>query len=66
MTREELIEKLLSNYNERNKDDEVVIVITEPHVGPLPMVSVAMVQFGIDWEKGRILLYPQQNLERIK
>lgn len=46
------------------EDPEVVIGIKMPYttVGALPTVKVKTVQMGFDWDSGKFMLYPEEDL----
>jgi hypothetical protein len=48
------------------EDEEVVVILSEPSMGPVAMVSVASASYGLDWEKGKLLLRPNAKLVRLK
>ena len=61
----ELIEQL-SRYVRDGEDQEVVIPVTDQgSLGPASAVPVTSVAGGIDWDKGRVFLRPQQSLSRL-
>lgn len=45
-------------------DQDVVIAITLPYstVGAMPTVPVRLVANGFDWENGKFILYPEEQL----
>lgn len=45
-------------------DDEVVVRLSEPSVGPIAMDDVVTVYTGFDWEKGKVVLATNSNLVR--
>jgi hypothetical protein len=46
------------------EDHEVVIAVKLPYatVGAIPMVAVKSVNKGFDWENGKFILTPEENL----
>lgn len=49
---------------QRHLDDEVVVLLSEPSMGPRAMTGVRYATSGSDWEKGRLLLSPTDYLVR--
>lgn len=47
-----------------HKDDEVMVEISEPAIGPLPCVPVKHFVPGMDWDHGRTLIVPEVELMR--
>ena len=47
-------------------DGEVVIKLSDPSIGPMAMCSIKSVGQGIDWEKGKIIIWPKTNLVSLK
>lgn len=62
----DLIEKLLciKSENPNSLDLEVVVKITLPYTttGPTPTVQLNSLQVGFDWDNGKLLLSPSENI----
>lgn len=54
----------LSMQSKYAGDSEVVVKVELPYVtvGAMPMVPVKSAQNGFDWESGRFILTPEENL----
>lgn len=50
------------NYSDRHDEDELMIRLQMPSVGPVSMTEVASVSFGFDWESGKTIIYPEKIL----
>ena len=61
----EIIDRL-SNLEKRWGDLEVRIITNEPSVGWSSSVGIDGIYAGIDWDKGKIFIYPAKELEAIK
>jgi hypothetical protein len=48
------------------QDPEVMVVIKMPYatVGSHPMVKVKSVSNGFDWEAGKFMIWPEENLQQ--
>lgn len=48
----------------RNDDSEVVVKIKLPYttVGGMPTVKIKSAQMGFDWDKGKFVLWPEEDL----
>jgi hypothetical protein len=59
------LKDLIDGYVQFIEDDpDVVIAITLPYstVGATPTVPVKLVSNGFDWDKGKFILTPEENL----
>lgn len=67
MTVEQLIERLLVNY-EHHKNDEIVVRVEEPGtMGGTPCIGIKdTLYFGFDWDHGRVFLLPKEELKTVK
>ncbi len=45
-----------TNVNNRHHDDEIVIKITKPSVGPSACEPIVSAHFGIDWDARKVIL----------
>jgi hypothetical protein len=56
--------ELLGNRLRGEQDADIKIAIKLPYatVGPIPMVGVKSTHMGIDWERGKFILYPEEDL----
>ena len=61
MTVAEMI-KMLKRYDEKI---EVEIRVHNPSVGPSRGTQVKTIQSGIDWDKGRVFIYPDKHLVEV-
>ena len=58
------LKKIIDNYLCVAKDDfEVVIRIHENWVGPTPSTGIKRIDCGFDWDKGKLLIMPDQDLK---
>jgi ERCC4-related helicase len=47
----------------RNMSDEVVIEVKVPSsIGATPTANICNVKFGFDWDKGKVILEPEEPL----
>lgn len=49
---------------ERIMDDDVVIELSEPSIGPIAMVEVKSAFQGFDWESGKFIIHPSEPVVR--
>ena len=58
------VSELKQKLEHANDDDSVMIAIKLPFVtvGPIPTTSVKYAFTGFDWEKGKFILTPEENL----
>lgn len=61
MTAGEMI-KALKRYDENT---EIEIRVHNPSVGPCRGTKVKSVGMGIDWDKGRLFIYPEKRLVEV-
>lgn len=54
--------KTMLNHSDRHDDDDLMIKTDSPSVGPVSMHPVKSTVFGFDWEKGKVILYPEGRL----
>jgi len=45
-----------------NDDDEVVIKVDKPSIGPLATVPVKSIGGGIDWDNGKAIIWPASTI----
>jgi hypothetical protein len=57
MKASELIEIL-----KRHPDDEIVLLLDSPSIGPRASIPIASACSGFDWEKGQLLLSPETSV----
>ena len=61
MTVGEMI-KALKRYDENT---EIEIRVHNPSVGPCRGTRVKSIGMGIDWDKGRLFIYPEKHLVEV-
>ena len=44
-------------------NSEVVVKINNKGIGPMNVVRISYASLGIDWDRGKYILYPEINLE---
>jgi hypothetical protein len=54
--------KHLEKFCKNSDDLQLVVKTNDPCIGPSSAVNVKAISCGIDWDKGRILIYPEKNL----
>lgn len=63
MMRLDTLRALLARSAGQDEDDRVMVCVFNPgSVGPTPAVHVSRVQAGFDWDRGRLLIYPDTPL----
>ncbi|MFL3524547.1 hypothetical protein [Escherichia coli] len=59
----ELVNRILSNNHSHRRDMDVTIVVYSPgSIGSTPSVEVQSIHAGIDWDSGKVLIFPAQPL----
>jgi hypothetical protein len=68
MTAQEIINKLtrLIEINKNFADQDVELVVQKNVYGGTPTVGISTVQTGIDFDHGKILMYPQKKVTEIE
>ena len=63
---EELLQSLqeIINRDPETKDKEVEIILSESAIGPSAVTGIQLCYQGFDWNSGKILLCPKENLIR--
>ncbi|MFY0496501.1 hypothetical protein ACOMFJ_24615 [Escherichia coli] len=59
----ELVNRILSNNHSHRRDMDVTIVVHSPgSIGSTPSVEVQSIHAGFDWDSGKVLILPSQQL----
>lgn len=59
----ELVNRILSNNHSHRRDMDVTIVVHSPgSIGSTPSVEVQSIHAGFDWDSGKVLIFPSQQL----
>ncbi|HHR3626099.1 TPA: hypothetical protein ACS5S7_003872 [Escherichia coli] len=59
----ELVNRILSNNHSHRRDMDVTIVVYSPgSIGSTPSVEVQSIHAGLDWDSGKVLIFPAQPL----
>jgi len=58
------LKQLIDLYDDFNENPEVVIKIKLPYstVGAMPTVKVRSVHMGFDWDAGKLIFYPEEEV----
>ena len=58
------LKQYIDLYDDFREDPEVVIKIKLPYstVGAMPTVKVRSVHMGFDWDAGKLIIYPEEEL----
>ena len=58
------VSELKQKLEHANDNDSVMVAVKLPYatVGPIPTISVKYAFTGFDWEKGKFILTPEENL----
>jgi hypothetical protein len=63
------LKEILNRPIYENREDEEyrvgIAVATAGSVGGTPVVGVKSVQYGFDWDSGKLIIYPEQDLREI-
>jgi hypothetical protein len=54
--------KAVLNYTDRHDEDDLMIHLAEPSIGPIAMSGVKSAGFGFDWESGKLIINPEKRL----
>lgn len=46
-------------------ENDIYISIKANTVGPTPAVELYLAHFGYDWDRGRFLLWPKEDLKKV-
>jgi len=58
--------QLRRNYPTPEGVNVVVVVKTAGTVGGTPCVNIKNMQFGFDWDKGKLMIFPEKDLRTIE
>jgi hypothetical protein len=50
------------NYSTDHDDDDLMIRLQMPSIGPVAMSAISGSYFGFDWEHGKVILQPERRL----
>lgn len=58
------LKQLIDLYDDFHENPEVVIKIKLPYstVGAMPTVKVRSVHMGFDWDAGKLIIYPEEEV----
>jgi len=56
------LKQILNSPRQIKDTDNIVVYIKERWVGPTPAVDINSIFSGFDWDKGRLLFYPEKDL----
>jgi len=58
------LKQFVDLYDDFREDPEVVIKIKLPYstVGAMPTIKVRSVHMGFDWDAGKLIIYPEEEL----
>ena len=54
--------KKILEFLDQHKDDDIVIPISKPSMGPRACVGIESVTIGFDWDSGKIFFHPGESL----
>lgn len=50
------------NHSADHDDDDLMISLSMPSIGPIAMSAIKGASFGFDWENGKVILQPERRL----